>query len=397
MPHRLGALTNNSYLRVTTPTYYQHLRDNGYWVGCVGKLDLAKPDWECGQRGNLPRTFSWGFTHPVECIGRMDVLMRERRDGVFSPMDPYTYWLDKNGMLDTLHRDLLDCKGDEWLDKHLHDSYLPTEAWGDVYIANRSAQWIAEIPEERPWHLFVSFVGPHDPFNAPTEYADLFRDADAGSPVPPSLEGKPAWIRKKASSLRYGVDTPVRTRRQYAACIAAIDAGIGRLIDALKRRDALANTVIMFTADHGEMLLDQNLFGKSVAYEASMRVPLFVTGPGIARGKKSGTLVELIDVGETICDIADTPSRRNVDARSFLPVATGRSNRHRDDAVSSLHSWNAIRTNRYKYIESYNDDAELYDLREDPDETTNVVAKRRDVASALCQRMRERMMAGVTG
>jgi arylsulfatase A-like enzyme len=65
-PWRLGSLGNNSFLPRSTTTYYQRLRDYGYRVGCVGKLDLAKPDQYNGRHGDRPCVYTWGFTHPEE-------------------------------------------------------------------------------------------------------------------------------------------------------------------------------------------------------------------------------------------------------------------------------------------------------------------------------------------
>ncbi|MHC4917604.1 MAG: sulfatase-like hydrolase/transferase, partial [Planctomycetota bacterium] len=70
-PSRLGSLDNRSYLPRSTTTYYQRLRDAGYRVGCVGKLDLAKPDKYNGRFGDRPCVYGWGFTHPEEVEGKM--------------------------------------------------------------------------------------------------------------------------------------------------------------------------------------------------------------------------------------------------------------------------------------------------------------------------------------
>ena len=70
-PHRVGSLDNHSYLPLSRETYYQRLRNHGYQVGCVGKLDLAKPDGYNGRDGRRPLTYAWGFTDPCECEGKM--------------------------------------------------------------------------------------------------------------------------------------------------------------------------------------------------------------------------------------------------------------------------------------------------------------------------------------
>ncbi len=68
--HRFGGRDNAVFLPSSRTTYYQRLRDAGYRVGCVGKLDLAKPDHD-NSDGARPACFSWGFTHPLECEGKM--------------------------------------------------------------------------------------------------------------------------------------------------------------------------------------------------------------------------------------------------------------------------------------------------------------------------------------
>ncbi|MBT3272035.1 MAG: sulfatase-like hydrolase/transferase, partial [Spirochaetales bacterium] len=70
-PFRVGSLSNTSFLPRSSTTYYQRVRDNGYRVGCVGKLDLAKPDRYNGRYGDRPCIYGWGFTHPEECEGKM--------------------------------------------------------------------------------------------------------------------------------------------------------------------------------------------------------------------------------------------------------------------------------------------------------------------------------------
>ena len=99
-PSRVGAVDNGSFLPTTVPTYYQQLRDHGYRVGCVGKLDLAKPDGYNGRYGDRPRTYSWGFTHPEECEGKMHA------GSSATPIGPYTHYLQEKGDAQSVPRRL---------------------------------------------------------------------------------------------------------------------------------------------------------------------------------------------------------------------------------------------------------------------------------------------------
>jgi len=385
-PTRLGALDNRTFLPFSTRTYYQRLRDTGYRVGCVGKLDLAKPDHYNGRHGDRPCVYGWGFTHPEECEGKMHA-------GKFpTPNGPYNFYLQEHGLFEKFHQDYKKRAAKGWNVDASWDSVLPTEHFEDAYIGRRAAEWIRAIPDDFPWHYFVSFVGPHDPFDPPTEYADLYRDAQMPPPIVESGEGKPDWVRGRMKD-----PTPEQvavTRRQYCGAIQLIDDQVGMMLDALEARGMLQNTYVIFSSDHGEMLGDHGLYTKSVAYEPSLRVPLIVAGPGIQGGRVSDALVELIDVNPTICDLAGLPPQENIDARSVGPVLRGETVEHREDAVSAITNFRTIRTDRYKFIDNYNAPNELYDLQEDPPELHNIAADRPEVASELRRRLDARFLEG---
>ena len=387
-PHRLGSLDNLSFLPRSATTYYQRLRDRGYRVGCVGKLDLAKPDQYNGRCGDRPCVYGWGFTHPEECEGKMHAGVSP------TPIGPYTHHLAERGLLQKFHEDYKARKVGGWAHDRSADSVLPTDAFEDAYIGRRAAEWIETIPDDFPWHYFVSFVGPHNPFDPPTEYADRYRNAEMPPPVTDDGEGKPEWIRKKmASYAEDEIDVPV-ARRQYCAAIELIDDHIGMMLDALEKRGMMDNTIVIFSSDHGEMLGDHGLYTKSVAYEAALRVPLIVAGPGIGRGRTSDALVELIDVNPTICDLAGLPEQENIDARSLAPVLGGTCGTHRTETVSALRNMRCIRTMQYKLIQNVNDTDELYDLQSDPDELRNIAQQDPEIVKELAARLQERMIEG---
>ena len=381
-PVRLGALGNNNFLPRTATTYYQRLRDHNYYVGCVGKLDLAKPDGYNGRDGDRPATYMWGFTHPVEVEGKSHA----GRGRI--PQGPYNHFLKEKGLLDAFVDDYSARSGPA----SCHDSVLPTEAFADTYIGQRSVQWIEDIPDDFPYHLFVSFVGPHSPFDPPTEYADRYRNAEMPAPIPATSKGKPRNIESSRKGLT-GAEI-LKTRRQYCAYIELIDAQIGEILDAVEKRGMMDNTYIIFSSDHGEMLGDHGLYGKSVPYEASLRVPLIVAGPGIEGGRVSAEPVELIDTNATICEWAGLPPQENIDAQSLGPVLRGETDDHRTESVSQIRNFRLIRTKTHKLIENQNDINELYDLKNDPDELNNIANENSDIAKKLSRRLDERFKEG---
>ncbi len=396
-PEQLGSLGNDAVLGLDTPTHYQHLRDHGYHVGVVGKLDLAKSASYNGRRGDRPPVFSWGFTHPLEGEGKMHA-------GLFpTPQGPYGFWLQEQGLYERFHVDYAQRfsgmrrrrqTGDRTIplyagDGLFRDSVLPTEAFEDHWLGQQAASWLEHAGRDFPWYLFVSFVGPHDPFDPPTEWADRFRDAVLPAPIPAAADtaGGPASLQPWPMTS----EQIATARRQYTAAVALIDEQVGVILSTVERLGIAGNTIVVLTADHGEMLGDHGVFQKSVAYESAMRVPLIVAGPGIEPGV-SDALIELADLGPTLCELAGLPAQADLDARSFAALldAAGEGS-HRRVAVCSEAHYIAIRSARHKVIRHFDraglelsgEPDEVYDLITDPTEQHNLDAEDPTVASAV--------------
>ena len=381
-PARIGALDNSCYLPPHLPTYYQRLRDKGYRVGCVGKLDLAKPDKYNGRHGDRPAVYQWGFTHPEEVEGKMHAAQGEPT----APHGPYTHYLKDRGRLMAFWEDYRSRAEKGWILGASHDSVLPTEDFQDCYIGRRAAQWISTIPDDFPWHLFVSFVGPHDPFDPPTEYAERFRDAAMPDAIPKNQHGRPQWMLNRQKD--FSDEELARIRRQYCALIKLIDDQIGALLDALKTREMLENTIIIFTSDHGEMLGDHGLFQKQVPYEPSIHIPLIVAGPGVRAGVVSDTLVDMMDLNPTICALAGVEAAPDMDARSFDQILFGKQDVHRQEIMTALPNFRCLRTATKKFVDNTNDMPELYDLMSDPEEIHNVADEYPDQVTAMRDRLK---------
>ena len=237
-------------------------------MGCVGKLDLAKPDPYNGRYGDRPRTFAWGFTHPCECEGKMHAGQGFRHPK--GPLGPSTStyrrkaFFRNSAMTTTLAKPSTG-----------HTRGVGTPCWkrrtGRIATSGlRAAEWIRNIPDDFPWHDFVSFVGPHDPFDPPKEYAYCCaRCAGAGS------------YRRQTRRPTEGLALPSAkttprlspcTVRQYYAEIECLDDQIGLILDALEARGKMDNTYVIFTSDHGEMLGDHGSTRKA-RDQGSMAVP----------------------------------------------------------------------------------------------------------------------------
>ncbi len=408
-PFAIDCLTNEDVLPVGQPTFHQSFRDGGYRVGLVGQTDYSKPLRDIGQTGDRPKLFEWGFTHPFELEGKMHASgFAEGR-----PVGPYGHWLAESGLFQRFHDDYAERLGavytamfdaDSVYDggEFCRDSVLPIQAFEDVWLGRHAVEWIERVPDDAPWQLFVSFAGPHDPFDPPTEYAERFREAPMPEPIRGTLHGKAPYM----ASDRWGQDHEqvAVARRQYTAACALVDDQVGLMLAALDRRGMTGDTIVVFTSDHGEMLGDHERFQKSVPYEAAIRVPLIVAGPGVETGV-TDTLVDLIDVGPTLLDLADLPVLPAVEGRSFAPTLADPSIRHHDAVPIVDSHFEALRTETHKYVLTYRHAGadggpgpdghregkggaagaleELYDLVSDPDERNNLVDHETELAGHL--------------
>ena len=369
-PAVIGAVDNDCFLMPQFTTYYQRLRDAGYRVGCSGKLDLSKPDNYSGREGCRPRTFQWGFTDPCESEGKAGSL------GKAQPQGPYGAWLEERGLYQAYHKQRKSRVGHP---RWYMPSELPAETFLDVYQGQRAVQWLRETPPEFPWHLFVSFSGPHAPHDPPREYYERYAETPMPQAVPLAEDVRSMHYRLCVDR-KHGPTDPELvqdSRRAYCAYIELIDEQIGQVMEAVEARGELDNTYVLFSSDHGEMLGDLGLWAKSQPYEPSIRVPLIVAGPDIPQGHTSDALVELIDINPTICEMAGLTPQPHIHARSFAASAMDPLRAHRRNVVSAMRQWRLIRDERYKFVQYWNDADELYDLREDPRETRNCIEQAR--------------------
>ncbi|MCL5947269.1 MAG: sulfatase-like hydrolase/transferase [Chloroflexi bacterium] len=259
-------------------------------------------------------------------------------------------------------------------------------------MGRRACELLERFPDESPWHLFVSFVGPHDPWDPPTEFADHFRQAPMPDPIADSLRNKPNWQHQKAKRQGGATLEDIRAvRRQYTAALELIDAQVGAILQTLERKGQLHNTYIIYCSDHGEMLGDHGLFQKSIHYEPALRVPLIVAGPNIKPGR-SAAQIELSDVHPTLLALADIPLASQLDAQSFQHLLGDPTQEHRTDTVSQLLHCRALRNSEWKLVENYNDTTELYNLHDDPHELHNLAERHPDIVARMRRRLVQRLL-----
>jgi arylsulfatase A-like enzyme len=262
----------------------------------------------------------------------------------------------------------------------------------DAPLSNACADWLRRNPQG-PFLLVASFMNPHD-------ICDWIREHKGSRELPPDANMPPPPMNMavdpaEPEAIQYhrtaGYDLMSQAvgiagdwRRDdmrlylhdYYRMVEQVDAEIGKVLTALRETGQDRNTIILFASDHGEGLGGHRWAQKAAFYEESLRVPLFLAGPGIRVGVNN-QLTTLADIVPTLCGltgVAAPPDLRGVDlSRPFT----------RDSVLSQLRygspdrEGRMIRTRRYKYIR-FNSGArpeQLFDLELDPGETQNLAPR----------------------
>ena len=267
-------------------------------------------------------------------------------------------------------------------------SPLPEAKHPTHWVGDRSIAFIEEQQEsEQAWYLFSSFVHPHPPFAPPIPWNKLYRGPDMPMPdIPDHLEELLSFVNRTQNRHKYrdngGLDLNLvrQIRAYYFACISLIDKQVGRILNALESTGQLENTLILFTADHGEYLGDYGCFGKRGMHDVSSRVPMLVRWPGgVDAGTSCSTPVSLVDLAPTFLEVAGADfSDNDFDGVSLQSILQGTCSR---DRVYSQYNrggdglYMAVEAD-WKYIYSATNQREyLFDLKNDPKEHCNLVVR----------------------
>lgn len=257
----------------------------------------------------------------------------------------------------------------------------------DGRFTQQAVRWLAERDDEKPFFLAVGFHRPHLPLVAPATYFDHYplesielpkspADDEADIPLPARNGGVPGYTLTA---------TPEQRRaaiRAYLACVSYVDAQVGRLLAAIKTSGQEENTIVLFTSDHGWHLGEHGLWHKRSLFEESARVPFILHVPGMkTAGQRSGSLIELVDVFPTLCDLCELPTPKTLQGQSMRPFLENRDHVLHEAAHTqarrgaNAENWgHSVRTARWRYTEwdDGRNGAELYDHDHDPQEYHNL-------------------------
>ena len=437
-PHNHNQWTNGNQLEHPLPTIADHLRENGYHTASIGKIHFGCTDvgkdgprvsmedhrlWE--EKGDNIDWYGpyWGYEHVELTTGHLT-----------KPLAHYGKWYHEHGGKDewSIAKPIegFDVCPVTTMPESLHDS---------SFVGDRAAAYINEhADDEEPFFLVASFPDPHHPFNPPLETALRYKDAPVKMPVNEDddvatrpnhyryqqygvwhragllhpLPGMPEedvekcgkcadqiakfmdeGILKSFGLTSNGASTESeyvpekigpherdqRIRNTYAM-IDLIDQAVGKILDALKEKNALDDTVIMFFSDHGELMGDHGVWLKGpFFYDGLVNVPLIIRNPDHESGR-SDALASSIDIFPTACELLNVPVPTTICGTSQVPAFDGGEAR-KECLIEYRNGYfeNDVNTmvyidKNYKFAQYQNGDYEITDRINDPEENVNIAA-----------------------
>ncbi len=342
-PHATGVIGNNRRLPEGEVGFAQVLAASGYRTGYVGKWHLdgeEKP----------------GFVPPGA-----------RRHG-------FTYWAAFN-------------RGHEYYAPVYYrdaDSAITSEAYEPDLQTDLALSFLQD-PDPRPFCLLLAWGPPHTPLLPPPHTAGLYRPEDM--PLAPSV---PAAEAARAR----------RERAAYCGLITSLDRDVGRLLQWLAGSGRERNTIVCFTADHGDLIGEHGLYRKGRPEEESIHVPLVIRWPGrVPAGMRADLLVASVDVAPTLLGLAGLRMPVGVHGHDLGGALVGERLGgappravYIEGRMGTAEEWRAVRTRDHLLaVNRAGEPTHLYDMRQDPWQLRNLVDEPRagPLAADLLVRLRD--------
>lgn len=360
------------------------LHDAGYQVGHVGKWHVGKERGPADYGFEGPHYPGWGnpVRHPDYLAwlaerGLPEFRLSSEVRGTFP-----------NGEPGNLLAGILDA---------------PVEATFEYYLADRTIERLHQYARDgRPFYLACDWFGPHLPYCLPADYYHRYDPAlvDLPESVAETFAAKPRVQRSYSEHWTFdsiGLDGWRELIAAYWGYVSLIDEQVGRILDAVDELGLRDDTVVAFTADHGEFTGAHRLHDKGPAmYDDIYRIPFLIADPTGPGGRHDEHFVTLTDLAPTFCDYAGIQPPDHYDGRSLRPLLAGEPvSDWPTEVVAEFHGHHfpypqrMIRTADYKLVVNPGDRNELYDLRADPHELHNRYdhPELADVRGALMSRL----------
>ncbi len=356
-PHSLGIKANWYPLRQQESSFAHQLGRAGYTTAAIGKMHFT------------PWHANFGFDGRIIAEAKFHS----------SVPDDYARFLAKHG---NNRKCLYDARSSEYIQRlSSMTSVLPQELHIDSFVGRSICEYLQQV--EEPFFAFASFLSPHNPYDPPKPYDELFRN----TPMPERNMGRDEVDRKPKEAYNYitkrlgwGFAPDEITEEQrldmwrhYYGLNTLIDDWVGEIIRTLKEQGLYDDTIIIYASDHGDLLGDHGLFYKQCFYEQSVKVPLIVHAPARYASDRIAEKVELMDIYATICEMGGAPAGPGCQATSLVPILQGEPHMEREAVFSENYFGRMVRWDSWKMVyypgKPY---GEIYNLDDDPEEQVNL-------------------------
>jgi choline-sulfatase len=369
LPSRSGVYDNAAEFPSAIPTFAHYLRLGGYQTCLSGKMHFVGPDQLHGFEERLTTDI-----YPADFGWTPDWRLKQER---------IDWWY--HNMTSVLQPGIAEMTNQLEFDDEV------------LFQARRKLFDYARFSPGSPFAMLVSFTHPHDPYAARRRFWELYADDEIDLPrmgrsERAALDPHSQRLFDVSAMDEYAVsEADIRAARHgYYANISYVDDMVRQLIETLEETEALDNTVIVFTSDHGDFLGERGLWYKMSFLEPSARVPLLIWRKGMKPRRIKGAAC-LADLLPTLVDIGsdgETPLARAVDGSSLYPLMNGAA----DDAArtvfceylaeGAIAPLYMLRKGPWKLIHSPVDPDQLFNIADDPDERINL-APGNPIAAAM--------------
>ncbi|HCO96948.1 MAG TPA: iduronate-2-sulfatase [Phycisphaerales bacterium] len=275
----------------------------------------------------------------------------------------------------------------------------------DGVITSKAIELLKQ-KREKTFFMALGLAKPHDPFNAPKKYFDMYNLDELMPPVMPDNRYpeqkytiQSGW---KASFDKFTLQDKREYLRAYYACTSFVDAQIGKVLKAMDDENLWKDTIVLFIGDHGYNLGEHEWWNKNVLFEDSCRVPMIAVIDGQTKaGTTCGQLVELIDIFQTFADLCGLNTPKGLEGLSFRPLLSNPYQKWKKGAYTQVRrgrelDGKSVRTKRFRYIEWRQKGKviarELYDHASDAGEYRNL-AKKKEFAGT-CKELNKLLKSG---
>ncbi|HTM47349.1 MAG TPA: sulfatase-like hydrolase/transferase [Bryobacteraceae bacterium] len=324
-PLTTGMIANDLRLPESEYTMAEALREAGYQTGYIGKWHLDGPE-------------RWAFTPPGP-----------RRQG-------HQFWAVNN------------CSHSYMNTFYYRDSPtpIPVKEYEPAVQTRLFQEFLRKRNTEAPFFMTISWGPPHPPYAQIPEALRVFR--------PEQIKTRPNMQSPDLQSLA-----------DFYSQLAAIDGEMGRLLGSLDTAGIAGDTIVLFSADHGDMLSSHGKKDKQIWYDEAVNIPFLLRYPGrIRAGTKPRTMVNVVDVMPTLLSLAGVAIPKSAEGKDLSPVLEGIESAGQDASLIANYmpfarqafqypEWRGVRTATHTYVETRKGPAELYDNRRDPYQMKNVV------------------------